>query len=67
MQNMFNITKSSKFLSLHIIIHISIIKFRKKFIAITTIWFGLTALFKVVEIFNFGVKIRINLILYLIF
>lgn len=67
MHNISNINKSNKFLLLLIIKYISIIKFRKKFITIATIWLESIILSKVIQIFNSKIRIRKNLVSGLIF
>lgn len=61
MNNMFSISGSSRFFSLHIAKRISVITYKNGLVAITPIRFGLIALFKVARTFNFEVEIGISL------
>lgn len=66
MHNIFIITGYNRFLSLYIVRYILVIKSRKKLVIISIIWFEFMALFKFVGILNFGVKIKIDLVISLI-
>ena len=61
MNDMFNITGCSRFSSLHIVRHISVIKFKERLAAAAAVWFKLMALFNFVGIVNFGVEIGMDL------
>lgn len=61
MYNMFNITKCSRFLFLHIVRHILVLKSKKIFVAIAAVWFKLMTSFKFAGILNSGIRIEINL------
>lgn len=61
MQNIFNIIGHRRFLFLHIIRHISVIKCKKGHIAIAAIWFELTTSFKYMGILNSRGEIEIYL------
>lgn len=58
---MFKITKCSRFLSLHIIRYILVIKSKEGLVAVTAIWFEFTTLFKFARILNYELGIGIDL------
>lgn len=66
MHSIFNITRYNRFLSLHIVKQILIVKSREKLVTIVAVKFKLTALFKSAEIYKSRVRIQIDLAMSLI-
>lgn len=67
MHDIFNTIGSSRFSSLYIVRHISVVTFRKKLVNVIAIWFEPTALSKVAGTFDSEVRIEIDLITSLTF
>lgn len=61
LHNKFNIIGCSRFLPLHIVRYISVLKFREKLVAVAVVLFQLMALFKFEGILNSGVMIELDL------
>lgn len=61
MDEMFSITRSSRFSSSHIVRHILVVMCKKRLVAIAAVRFGPIALSKVAETFNSKIGIRMDL------
>lgn len=61
MHNIFNITIYFRFLSLYVVIYISVIKSRERLVAVIAVWVKFTTLFKFAKILNSKATIGIDL------